>query len=192
MNVNWIDLASSISNLFALLFGLAIIFPKVGEAILGRIISASLEKQKADYAKQLESHKAQLLIELETVKLKSLEQIEQFKSTLIQRNAETNRLLSLQQEKRKDFRSELHSLLHQDCEDTDADYKTARKFCTNSFLSSEFLPKTVNAELRKLDEYIEEPLSLTETDFGYRVRGFLSNSLVMLDRAESAQNREEN
>lgn len=183
MTIDWTNLPQLVGNALGILFGLAIVFPKVGEAILGRLLSGSLEKQKAEFAQQLETHKAYLLIQIETIRTKNAEEVENFKAALAQKSAQTNKFLEYQQKIRQALRDQLLSLTQQRDIGVEATYFIASQICKNVFINRELLATQVCEAADRLDSYIESPLGLTDSGFEDRVHEICILLINAIDRS---------
>jgi predicted house-cleaning noncanonical NTP pyrophosphatase (MazG superfamily) len=164
-----IYIAHSIGELLSVVFGfvfvLALAIPKVGEAIIGRILSGSLERQKAKYAENLETHKNLLAKELEEVKTNLSVQLDTNRQQLALLLSTKEQILHFQQKCLQDIRSEAAGLYAKGGGNSDEKYGYVSALVRNAMTYGGFINKDLRDELIGLLELIEEPLTLIDPNF---------------------------
>jgi hypothetical protein len=164
-----IDIAHSIGELLSIVFGFAFAFalaiPKVGNAIIDRILSGTLERQKAHNAINLETHKTSLAKELEEVKKNLSVQLETNRQQLALLSSTQERILDFQKKCLDDIRSKAVKLYAKGECNTDNKYKHASFFVRHAMTYGKFVNKDLRDALIGLQEFIEAPLTLVDPNF---------------------------
>jgi hypothetical protein len=162
--------------------GLSMLFPKIGEAFLGRVFTGSIEQQKALYAHQLEAHKLTLSAQLEEHKKNLAIQIEAEKQGLTLYFADQKRQLDARQRFIEELRIGASEIISDSESDQDEKYRQVSMLLRRINIYPLQVRKIFRRNLDELSELIEAPLSLTTDSFCDDVDSLI---LKLIEQADS-------
>lgn len=169
--------AQFIGSIFGGIFGFAIIFPKVGEALIGRLVAGSIEHQKAVYAKDLETHKQAMATQLEAVKKDLLFQLDLDR----QRLSLDKTIIDLQRHYLNDIRIQTTMIYSEDVSDNEEKYRKVSGYIKYTRACSRYLTNNMKDKLSELYELIEEPSGLNSLSYCDRIDEQLLSIIDMID-----------
>lgn len=147
------------------IFGFAIIFPKLGEVLIGRLVAGSIEHQKAVYAKDLETHKQAMATQLEAVKKDLLFQLDSDR----QRLAFEKIIIDSQRNYLYEIRSQAIKIYSEETLTNEDKYRIVSRFIKYTRTFSKNLTTDLKLKLSELYELIEETSGLNSLSYCDRI-----------------------
>jgi hypothetical protein len=155
---------------FSATLGLSIIVPKLGDALWGRILSGSLEKQRAAYNQQLEEQKAAYS-----------QQLEEHKQELVIYFSRKKVILDAHYQQLNELRCNAVEIYNSRISDPDLKYTTISFFLDQIETSSLLVRQALNSHFNAIYDFTEEPLCLVTEGFCDKVNNLIYKLICDID-----------
>jgi hypothetical protein len=175
----------SVGSFLGVAFGLSVFFPKIGDALLGRMLTGSIEKQKAFYSREIESHKLVLSTQLEEYKKDLAVQMEAEKQRMNLYFSEQKRKSDIHQRLVDEIRLRASEIIEESDSSQDSKYEKTSIFLHRISTYPSSLRQVFQSHLDQIGDLIEAPLSLMEDSFCDDVDALLFSLMEQIDKMEN-------